>query len=186
MIIEFESKKRIASLIDAANAKTGKSDTDLTAAVGSLIAGFGQDGAGEAIGTDDTLSSITGMLYALTSGNFVHGSFTLANPLPNTETLVLSTGLEKINGLLIAADEFPRVHETANQRIGMFLYLPDVEIVNALNWSYYHTTVSVKLDVIVQGKTRIDGGDFYVTAAYNGNYNYTPFAPGVTYTWVAW
>ena len=34
-------KTKIRSLIEAANAKTGKSDTDLTAAVQSLIDGYG-------------------------------------------------------------------------------------------------------------------------------------------------
>ena len=34
-------KTKIRSLIEAANAKTGKGDTDLTAAVQSLIDGYG-------------------------------------------------------------------------------------------------------------------------------------------------
>lgn len=179
-------KAKIQGLIDQSNEATGKEDTDLTAAVGSLIAGFGQGGAGEAIGTADTPASITGLLYALTSGNFVHGSFTLAKALPNTETLVLSTGLEKINGLLVVVDGFPNIHETNNQRNGLFLYLPELTLVNALNWYYYPKSVGAGLDNMIQGKPRIDGGDFYVTATYNSNASYTPFAHGVTYTWVAW
>lgn len=42
--MSLESKARINSLIFAANATTGKADTDLTSAVGALIAGFGQGG----------------------------------------------------------------------------------------------------------------------------------------------
>ena len=42
--MNLESKARINSLISAANATTGKADTDLTSAVGALIAGFGQGG----------------------------------------------------------------------------------------------------------------------------------------------
>lgn len=37
-------KAKITGLISAANATTGKADTDLTSAVGALIAGFGQGG----------------------------------------------------------------------------------------------------------------------------------------------
>ena len=44
--MNLESKARINSLISAANATTGKADTDLTSAVGALIAGFGQGGSG--------------------------------------------------------------------------------------------------------------------------------------------
>ena len=47
MSVILESKKRVESLIEAANAATGNADTDLTEAVSSLIAGFGQGGGGE-------------------------------------------------------------------------------------------------------------------------------------------
>lgn len=39
-------KNKIQGLINTANATTGKADTDLTSAVGALIAGFGQGGGG--------------------------------------------------------------------------------------------------------------------------------------------
>lgn len=44
MSVTLESKSRINSLISAANTATGNADTDLTTAVGALIAGFGQGG----------------------------------------------------------------------------------------------------------------------------------------------
>ena len=46
MSVNLESKKRIDSLISAANAVTGKTDTDLTTAVNTLAAGFQQSGGG--------------------------------------------------------------------------------------------------------------------------------------------
>lgn len=46
MSVGLESKRRIANLIASVNETTGKEDADLTAAVGSLISGFGQ-GSGE-------------------------------------------------------------------------------------------------------------------------------------------
>lgn len=46
MSVELESKRRIETLISAANEVTGNSDTDLTSAVNSLIDGFGMGGNG--------------------------------------------------------------------------------------------------------------------------------------------
>ena len=43
-------KNKIQGLINTANATTGKADTDLTSAVGALIAGFGQGGGDGASG----------------------------------------------------------------------------------------------------------------------------------------
>lgn len=40
-------KAKIQGLIDTANEATGNGDTDLTAAVGALVAGFGQGGGGD-------------------------------------------------------------------------------------------------------------------------------------------
>ena len=47
MSVNLESKKRLGKLIAASNAVTGSADADLTAAVSSLIAGFGQGGGGD-------------------------------------------------------------------------------------------------------------------------------------------
>lgn len=53
-------KSKLQELIDQANAATGKTDADLTAAVGRLIAGFGQGGGGALIiGTDNLHDSST-------------------------------------------------------------------------------------------------------------------------------
>lgn len=68
--MNLESKARINSLISAANATTGKADTDLTSAVGALIAGFGSGGGGgDAVllesGTITTTSSTTYIVQEL-------------------------------------------------------------------------------------------------------------------------
>lgn len=44
MSVEFESKNRLSSLIDAANATTGNTDADLTTAIRSLVEGYGSGG----------------------------------------------------------------------------------------------------------------------------------------------
>lgn len=52
-------KSKLQELIDQANAATGKTDADLTAAVGRLIAGFGQGGGALIIRTDNLHDSST-------------------------------------------------------------------------------------------------------------------------------
>ena len=52
-------KSKLQELIYQANAATGKTDADLTAAVGRLIAGFGQGGGALIIGTDNLHDSNT-------------------------------------------------------------------------------------------------------------------------------
>ena len=64
-------KSKIQALITAANAKTGKSDTDLTAAVQSLIDGYGA--AVEQISftiDDETFSAVSGATWIEWLGGF--------------------------------------------------------------------------------------------------------------------
>ena len=64
-------KSKIQALITAANAKTGKSDTDLTAAVQSLIDGYGA--AVEQISftiDDETFSAVSGTTWAEWIGGY--------------------------------------------------------------------------------------------------------------------
>lgn len=56
-------KAKIQGLIDVANAKTGKTDVDLTAAIGSLVAGFGGDDDG-----------IAGTYLAMLNGTDIPGN----------------------------------------------------------------------------------------------------------------
>ena len=83
--MNLESKARINSLISAANATTGKADTDLTSAVGSLIAGFGQGGnSGGASGI--YMAKITPAEYL--------GSLTITHNLGTTDILYAAAWAE--------------------------------------------------------------------------------------------
>lgn len=104
MIIEFESKKRIASLIDAANAKTGKSDTDLTAAVGSLIEGFGQGESGVSAEELKALRIIAGIESGHLDMDVLFDNETgVPVSLCQGKPTVLSVSSTKLSGYLVGA-----------------------------------------------------------------------------------
>ena len=69
------SKQRTQALIDQANATTGKTDTDLTSAVGALVEGFGQGGS------EDTLidAIITRTITDITSELTEIGDYAFCN-----------------------------------------------------------------------------------------------------------
>lgn len=84
--MNLESKARINSLISAANATTGKADTDLTSAVGALIAGFGQ-GANSGGGA-------SGIYMArITPASYI-GDLPITHNLGTTDILYVATWAE--------------------------------------------------------------------------------------------
>lgn len=64
-----QNEKAVQNLISRANNKTGKTNTDLTSAVNSLLAGYGQGGSGN------------GVPIAITSAEEVNAI--MANPAEN-------------------------------------------------------------------------------------------------------
>lgn len=182
----------INALTQYANETTGASDTTLSDAVGTLVAGYG-GGGGTSIGknTDQNLAQ---MFYALENGTAVTGTTTFARALPNTEELIFSSGLNKLRGFFYMCDDVVGLNPGVNTSImGYCLFDSNGDLLNpggvckfngATNGNANPVTNSRKF--VNMGSVRFDGGDFYVTAEYNRNANYTPFAVGHTYRWVAW
>lgn len=193
----------LTSVANAIRSKTGASGSlsfpnGFVDAIAGITSGNGGGNSVPVIGDETSLQSFGGMLYAITTGAVKHGEFTLTTALPNTETLVVSTGLSKVNGIMFAAKEFPDVTHasTSNQTGGFYIWFPGAgEKANAFILQRAGTTSTNnytsgqgrdETKVLLHSTSRLDGGDLYVTAAYNANANYTPFAPGITYIWVAW
>lgn len=85
---------KIQSLITAANAKTGESDTTLTDAVQTLVDGYGQGG---------------GSGYAKKTGSFVLADdYTYANRADQTYSgsILIATGLSHIDSLIVWSEEW--------------------------------------------------------------------------------
>lgn len=140
----------------------------------------------------DTPGNILNLFYVLENGTAKTGEFTLSSYLPNTETLIFSSGLEEIRGLMIidTSWEWDGVEKTAPEYTIFFLRLFDANIGFAMN----NTTNSQTENLIhshsganvVRGICTVDGGDLYVKANFNNNSRYTPFMINHRYIWVAW
>lgn len=182
----------INALTQYANETTGASDTNLSDAVGTLVAGYG-GGSGTSIGknTDQNLAQ---MFYALENGTAVTGTTTFAQALPNTEELIFSSGLSKLRGFFYMCDDVVGLNPGSNTSImGYCLFDSNGDLLNPGGVGKYNGYTNGNANPVTDDRkfvnyafVRFDGGDFYVKADYNRNATYTPFAPGYTYRWVAW
>ena len=178
-------KEKLQNLIGKANATTGNTDADMTAAVSALIAGFGQ-GAGNAvqIGQETPAPSFINLFYALEQGTAVTGTFTLASALSG-ETLIFSSGLPALNGIMLVNTE--RTTSLDSQE-GVWISIAllsggDIAFSFFMNTSYVASAggIAPRID-----NYRFDGGDLYLTPTFKGNIQYTPLRVGEKYRWVAW
>ena len=77
---------------------------------GSVITGtYEGGGGGISIGTDTNLN-LDQMFYCLSNGTAKTDEFKLTQAIPNSETLIFSTGLDSIRGLYIYDAEQTSVH----------------------------------------------------------------------------
>lgn len=148
------------------------------------------------IGNNKYPLSLEAMFYALENGTGATGTFTFDTALPNTETLIVETGLSKINGLMFLADGyFENVLDSSSVQttgFGIGTY-SEGTLVKGIRVPRTHKAAAVTdnnnaepAQPVIQGTIRIDGGDVYCTAKYNRNASYTPFEANVRYRWVAW
>lgn len=180
-------KAQLNALLNQANDTTGKTDENLTAAIASLAAGFGQGGGNAVqIGQETPAPNFMNLFYALEQGTAVTGTFTLASPLSG-ETLIFSSGLPALNGILLVNTDRTEYAGTNIDStffsVGLF---SDGELMLSFVLSTSSNTGPAKDSFIRRGTWRIDGGDLYVTPDYNNHNLYTPFRTGETHRWVAW
>ena len=189
MVTADSVKAKLQSLIDSANETTGGSDTDLTTAIATLIAGFGSGGSGNAIQIgQETPANILNIFYLLENGLAKYGEFTTASYLPATATLIFQSGLEEIKGYMIIDADW-ETGVTSNEYTVFGLYHPDAKTVfNISNRVSSDTNLQYVTfgSAITRCSITIEGGDLYVTANFGGNYGYTPFMINHRYIWVAW
>lgn len=180
-------KTQLSALLNQANGTTGKADETLTAAIASLADGFGQ-GEGNAIqiGQDTPSPNWSNLFWALENGTAKTGTFVLASPLPD-ETLIVSSGLETISGIMLIDVDRTEYAETNVDGVWIGIgLLSEGELMAGFVLSTGINVNASKTSFIVRGTWRFDGGDLYVTPTYANNQSYTPFRPGETYRWVAW
>lgn len=162
MSVEFESGKRIAQLIKAANAKTGKTDTDLTAAVQSLVdsAGGGDTEAAYVQGKADERTAFweefqqggkrTDYSYAFRSSNWNDKTY---NPLYPLENANISNAFA---GTGITDTRVPFTLSTAAQP-NIFMNAANLKTVRSLVFSEGTTVSNWFMSCIALENLNIDG-----------------------------
>lgn len=165
-------KSKIQSLITAANAKTGESDTTLTDAVQTLVDGYGQGGGGS---LPSVISKIDG------------GSFTFATDTAVQSNKISHTLGVKPKGYIIWSDDVMRVADNYQNLCLMFSYgigLPWLGSIggteNQIGYSY---AMWRKTNGAVQeqnsGMPTINDTQIAPTGYYY-------WCGGATYKWLAW
>lgn len=185
----------INALTQYANETTGASDTTLSDAVGTLVAGYG-GGGGSSIGIQNTpIPNILNMFYALEHGTAATGEFTPASAFPSTSTEVFDTGLTTVHGIFIADESQATLNtgSTPENTLFAIVFNPgsntgDYALTRLTNNMAYGTNTSGINRGFLNRVTawEVTGGKLYITCQYNSNDNYTPFHSGHTYRWVAW
>ena len=164
-------KAKLQGLIDAANATTGGIDADLTAAVQSLIAGFGQGGG-------------TGNL------TIVSGTFT---PAENTNDCRI-TGLAGSPSAFALAPAFSdqEAYNGVSKLLG-FLWVRGVwglfrTNAGGTSWAADNCSFNLESFTIEEDNSNVSGNNGKVLALKTGFLAYRIayyFRAGLTYNWVA-
>ena len=192
----------INALTQYANETTGQSDTTLSDAVGTLVAGYGGGGGGglaNMVDVSDGTNVWGYMLSQMKNGNTAGGTVTYSQAFANTEQLILSTGLTQVHGFLfVCPTDNPITNLGTGQTNKMvFVWFFDnggvtqysiVAFTQTTTWSYANgrTMGTAYNGAPENGTIRISGGDIYYTARYNKNANYQIIRPNVQYEWLAW
>ena len=167
-------------------------------AIAAIQAGTGGGTGGNTIqiGQNTNAPNFLNLFWALENGTAKTGEFTLASNLPNTETLLIDTGLAAVNGFFYVNADYTYTATGATPEYsvwGLYIANPDgLKPVHATGLSTYipnGTAVGYTIsqaNPFARGTYRIDGGKVYVTAQYNNHGTYTPLWKGNRYVWVAW
>lgn len=189
----------INALTQYANETTGQSDTTLSDAVGTLVAGYGGGGSmgglANMVDVSDSTYEIGYMLSAMKNGNTAGGTVTYTDNFPNTETLLLSTGLTTIHGFMFADPAIALELGTGSGQTNKW-FLAFATAGNLFNYigtyannivrSYGNANGAAITATPVNGALRISGGDIYYTGRYNKNANYQILKANTLYEWLAW
>lgn len=191
----------LTSVANAIRAKGGTSahlafPAEFVSAIGDIPTGGGSiGGLANMVDASDSTYVFADMLSRMKNGQTVGGTVEWASAFPNTESLLLSTGLTTIHGIIIVATEQGLADPgwtQCNRFILMYHSMTsDKLFIVGLNGSVfaykYGLGNGVKNDgAPVQGTIRVDGGDIYYTARYNKNNNYQFVRSGEPYEWLAW
>ena len=135
------------------------------------------------------------MLSQMKNGNTAGGTVTYSSAFPNTESLLVATGLSQLHGFMFVNPATDVSTSTGSNQTNkaFFAFVKQDD-----TWDYigaFSTGVINKYNITngtavngtpVNGTLRISGGDIYYTGRYNKNANYQLLAANTLYEWLAW
>lgn len=204
MALKLYNETDIEAIADAIRAKNGSSDTYKVSEMADAIDDIPTGGGGGNIGGLANMVDVTNqqyqlgyMLSAFKNGATAGGTVTYAEAFPNTETLILETGLSAIHGLMFVCPTEDWTLNTNNQQSCKWFILTvnsnaTYNIVGQASQGGNWATQAQKTNgetvnaTPINGILRFSGGDIYYTGRYNKNANYQLLIPGVQYEWLAW
>ena len=204
MALKLYNETDIEAIADAIRGKNGSSDTYKVSEMADAIDDIPTGGGGGNIGGLANMVDVTNqqyqlgyMLSAFKNGTTVGGTVTYAEAFPNTETLILETGLSAIHGLIfVCPTEDWTLNGSKGQSCKWFiLTINSDDTYNIVgqpsqggNWvTQSPNTSGVAYNAApTNGTIRFSGGNIYYTGRYNKNTNYQLLIPGVQYEWLAW
>lgn len=163
---------------------------------GTSSGGGSIGGLAQMIETSDANYQYQFMLSQIKKGQTVGGTITFTAAFPNTESLLISTGLQTLHGIMFTA-----INNGVGPNSGgvqsakwLFILIYDNAKYIAANVSANNGTSFVKERTLgtnyaqspEQGTLRVDGGDIYYTARYNKNANYQILMVNQLFEWLAW
>ena len=162
--------------------------------------GGGVGGLANMVDVNSQDYSVAYMLMCMKKGQTVGGTVTFAEAFPNTETLLLSTGLSALHGFMLVGTDQKTIENTGSAQASKFLICMFYEDGTFFNVGVQSSTAS---DTALPGRTassqntlianspingtiRVSGGDLYYTGRYNKNASYQIIVPNKPYEWLAW
>lgn len=164
-------KSKIQSLITAANAKTGESDTTLTDAVQTLVDGYGQGGVGwttdgiadgsEPNG-DIEISSATLARYAFASKSNL-GKVAITNATTAAEGSFRYSNFDVLSFDKLSTSTYTATYFLGNTSGNAIVFKGS--LTNIANWQYWFRNVSVGTIDFSESFESFNSGNFYNTTA---------------------
>lgn len=176
-----------------------KKDVEIFGVTGSYEGGGGSlGGLANMVDVSTIDYQLAYMLMCMKKGDTTGGTITYTTAFPNTSTLLISTGLTTVHGIIFAATAMDfNVNEGASQSNKMLMLFKNTEDTYNLYGIQSQTTSgtmsatkgtpgTAQSGSPTQGTLTFSGGDIYYTARYNGNASYQILQKDKQFEWLAW
>lgn len=174
-------------------------DTTLINSLTVNVSGGASGGLANMVNVTDTDVSFAYMLSAMKNGNTTGGTVTYTTAFTNTDTLILSTGLTTLHGIMFAPTSYDTKNTSSNVQSNKFVLIQLYDDENPTKYVIYsfcgnnnalanstHTLGTAYSNAPENGTISVSGGDVYFKGRYNKNASYQLLMTNIQYEWIAW